>query len=131
MGFRRVLEYQAYCKGVCQADGVVLGLAQDRCFAALIASQWGQVSRDCARGSALPLPVHSPRPTSAPTARRTRRTLLHTKVPLSSALNPIYPLLAIPLAYLRTLVLAVGSIDLVGGPRGLALGVIYTILGRS
>ena len=30
VGFRRVLEYKAYCKDVCQADGVVLGLAQDR-----------------------------------------------------------------------------------------------------
>ena len=32
VGFRRVLEYRAYYKGVCQADGVVLGLTQDRLF---------------------------------------------------------------------------------------------------
>ena len=38
VGFRLVLEYKAYCEDVCQADGVVLGLAQDRCLAALIAS---------------------------------------------------------------------------------------------
>ena len=54
-------------------------------------------------------------------ARRTRHILLRTKVPLSSALNPIYPLLAIPLAYPRTLALAVGSVDPVGGPPGQAL----------
>ena len=39
VGFRRVLEYKAYCEDVCQADGVVLGLTQDRSFAALIAPQ--------------------------------------------------------------------------------------------
>ena len=62
-------------------------------------------------------------------ARYTLYTLLYTKVLPSLALSPIRPLLAILLAYLRTLALVVGSVGLVGGPRDLASGGTYTILG--
>ena len=56
-------------------------------------------------------------------------TLLRTKVLPFLALSPIRPLLATLLTRLRILALAVGSVGLVEGPRGLALGATHAILG--